>query len=142
MDEACYGCGIVVDGLYVVEIIGVPSRRTPRAFASQDTSRGNISFCDVCLEERRFRDLTAQDIDAISWNFGSMFAEIEPERAVSLLEPLVTKWQRSPEVLSPLGRAYLALNRSVDGRALLVEALESYPNHPWAQLDKAVLTAL
>ncbi len=133
MDDVCYGCGTVNEGEYIIEIVGANARRSPRAFAYQSTSRGEIVFCDVCLEEHRFRDLTSEVIDAISWNFGSMFAHNEPSRAVALLEPLVPKWQRSAEVLSPLGRAYIALGRREEGRSLLAEALQSEPNHPNAR---------
>ncbi len=128
--------------MYVVEVVGLNARRSPRAFASQSTSRGTIMFCDVCLEERRFRDLTSEDVDVISWHFGSMYADLEPARAVDLLEPLVEKWQRSAEVLSPLGRAYIALGRQAEGRAMLAEALASWPNHPNAYHDRSILAAV
>ena len=140
--DTCYGCGATNSGTYFVQIVGVNARRTPRAFASQNTSHGEITFCEVCLEERNFRDLTSEDIDVLSWNFGSMFAEIEPSRAVDLLEPLVAKWNRSAEVLSPLGRAYMALGRRDQGRHLLAEALQFEPNHPDSARDRSILAAV
>jgi tetratricopeptide repeat protein len=139
MDEVldgCYGCGIVNDE-YVIEIVGAPSRR-PHAFVYQITSAGKVIFCDVCLEEGNFRDLTPEDRDLISWSFASTLAEHEPERAITLLEPLVEKWDRTAEVLSPLGRAYIALGRRNEGRSLLEEALRSWPNHPNAEHDKSL----
>jgi hypothetical protein len=140
--DACYGCGASNSGLYVVEVIGRNVRRSPRAFVNQRTSRGNIVFCEVCLEESRFRDLTAEDVDSVCWSFGSMFAEVEPARAVALLEPLVEKWQRSAEVLSPLGRALIILGQREYGRSLLAEGLETWPNHPTAAGDRTVLAAV
>lgn len=140
--DSCYGCGFTNTGEYFVEIVGVSARRTPRAFAYQNTSHGKIMFCEVCLEEANFRDLTGEDIDVLSWNFGSMFAEIEPSRAIDLLEPLVKKWNRSAEVLSPLGRAYMALGQREKGRHLLTEALQFEPNHPDAVRDRSILAAV
>jgi|SRR6266511_2477724 len=140
--DGCYSCGASNTGEYFVQILGVNARRSPRAFAHQNTPRGEIVFCEVCLEEQNFRDLTSDDIDVLSWHFGSMFAEIEPSRAVHLLQPLVAKWNRSAEVLSPLGRAYVALGRQSEGRSLLAEALQAEPNHPEAARDRSILAAV
>lgn len=145
MDEfidACYGCGIVQDDEYVREIVGMPSRRSARAAVYQNTSVGKITFCEVCLEEQNFRDLTQKDKDLLAWSFGSMFAELEPERAIALLKPLVEKFQRNAELLSPLGRAFIAVGRVNEGRAWLEEALRSSPNHPEAARDRSVLAAV
>lgn len=131
MDDRCYGCG--------AQNISYVINDQFRAFAYPQTSRGRIAFCNVCFDEARFRDLTAEDIDVLSWNFGETYAEHDPRRAVSLLEPLLEKWMRSAEVLSPLGRAYIALGRTPEGRLLLAEALAAWPNHPNATGDRRLL---
>jgi hypothetical protein len=45
-----------------------------------------------------------------------------------LLEPMLAKW-RSPDLLSPLGRAHLGVGRVAEGRAMLREALSLNPEH-------------
>src|SRR5947207_2465095 len=112
-DDACYGCGGASSGAYVVDIV-LPNgeiMHSPRAWVNAQTSRGVITFCNNCFEEQNFRGLSPEDIATISWYFAEFFVEREPLRAVELLEPFLLSWGRVPDVLSPLGRAYIAIGR-------------------------------
>lgn len=51
----------------------------------------------------------------ITWFFGVAYVESNPRRSIQLLEPMLTKW-RTPDFLSPLGRAYIGVGRIDEGR--------------------------
>ena len=100
-----------------------PSRRRPgdtipvmpNIMVYPATSKGDIAFCDRCFEGQQFNGLSAGDIERITWFFGAAYVEEQPKRAVALLEPMLAKW-RAPDLLSPLGRAYLGVGRMDRGR--------------------------
>jgi hypothetical protein len=102
------------------------------------TSKGDIAFCNLCFDERTFVGLSADDIERITWFFGQGYADERPSRAVELLEPMLAKW-RAPDLLSPLGRAYLGVGRITEGKALLREALSLNPEHPYSAGDRTLL---
>ena len=102
------------------------------------TSKGDIAFCDRCFEGQQFNGLSAGDIERITWFFGAAYIEEQPKRAVALLEPMLAKWQ-APDLLSPLGRAYLGVGRMDEGKALLKEALSLNPGHPYSIGDRRLL---
>jgi hypothetical protein len=122
----------------VVVRSGEPTPQIPSIFVYPSTSVGDIAFCDLCFEDQRFRDLCDDDIEKITWFFGDAYVEDRPERAVQLLEPMLGTW-RAPDLLSPLGRAYLGIGRREEGRSLLQEALSLNPNHPYAAGDRLLL---
>ena len=136
----CYGCG-AIDGAYVIDIV-LPNgeiRHSPRAWVCPQTSRGDIAFCNNCFEGQNFRDLSPKDIETIRWCFAELFAEHQPSRAADLLEPFLLKWGRIPDVLSPLGRAYIAMGRRAEGIELLREAAAIDPIHPYHLIDAEFL---
>jgi hypothetical protein len=102
------------------------------------TSKGPIAYCDLCFETERFGDLTEADVHTITWFFGAGYADDRPERAIELLEPMLAEW-RAPDLLSPLGRAYLGVGRLAEGRAMLREALSLNPEHPYSTGDRQLL---
>jgi hypothetical protein len=123
----------------VVRRPGEPLPRIPSTFVYPATSKGDIAFCHLCFEEGQFRDLSAEDVEKITWCFGRAFVEERPSEAIRLLvEPMLARW-RAPELLSPLGRAYVKAGRTQEGRALLQEALEIAPNHPYVAIDREYL---
>lgn len=134
--DKCYGCGATMDSIVVRP--GEPLPRIPSTLVYPSTSRGDIAFCDLCFEERRFRDLSAADVEKITWFFGSAFVDQRPMEAIRLLEPMLARW-RAPDLLSPLGRAYVKAGRTQEGKALLQEALEIAPGHPYVAIDKEYL---
>lgn len=102
------------------------------------TSKGDIAFCHPCFQARRFRDLSAAEIERITWFFGVAYVESNPQHSISLLEPMLAKW-RAPDLLSPLGRAYILVGRIDEGKALLSEALSLNPTHPYSEGDKRLI---
>jgi len=100
--------------------------------------KGSIAFCNLCFESQRFGDLSADDVETIKWLFGAGYADDQPERAIELLDPMLAKW-RAPDLLSPLGRAYLGVGRVAEGRGMLQEALSLNPKHPWSRGDRELL---
>ena len=124
--DVCYGCGLGVETVM------------PTLMVYPTTSQGDIAFCEVCFERRNFGDLTIEDIETVTWFFATSYVEDEPARAVTLLEPLLERWH-SPDLLSPLGRAYVRVGRLEEGKALLREALEMNPRHPYVAHDKEIL---
>jgi hypothetical protein len=131
--DRCYGCGSGMD--VVVVRAGEPLPQLPTILVYPSTSRGDIAFCDLCFEGRRFRDLSADDVERITWFFGVAYVESNPQRSIQLLEPMLTKW-RALDLLSPLGRAYIGVGRIDEGRALLTEALSMNPTHPYSEGDR------
>jgi hypothetical protein len=129
MMDRCYGCGRGMDPIVVR--LGDPLPVMPSRMIYPTTSRGSIAFCNLCFEGQRFGALTPDDVERITWFFGAAFADEQPERAVELLEPMLAKW-RAPDLLSPLGRAYLGVGRVAEGRAMLREALSLNPEHPYS----------
>jgi hypothetical protein len=117
---------------------GEPWPRIPSIFVYPSTSKGDIAFCDLCFEERRFRDLSAEDVEKITWFVGSAYVDERPVEAIRLLEPMLARW-RAPDLLSPLGRAYVKAGRTQEGRALLQEALSMAPDHPYVAIDREYL---
>lgn len=107
-------------------------------FVYPSTSLGDIAFCNECFECGDFRGFTDEDVETITWYFGSGYVEDEPERAVALLEPMLQRW-RSPDLLSPLGRAYVGVGRLDEGKAMLREALAMNPRHPYVAHDQEIL---
>jgi hypothetical protein len=122
----------------VVIRLGDPLPTMPTRMIYPTTSKGTIAFCDLCFESKRFGTLSAQDVHIISWFFGSGYADDRPKRAIELLEPMLAKW-RAPDLLSPLGRAYLGVGRVAEGAAMLREALSLNPEHPYAGGDRQLL---
>jgi hypothetical protein len=110
----------------------------PNMMVYLSTSRGDVAFCDLCFNERRFAGFTPDDVEKITWFFGQAYADDDPARAVELLEPMLSRW-RAPDLLSPLGRAYLGVGRTVEGKAMLQEALSMNPDHPWSTGDRQLL---
>jgi hypothetical protein len=102
------------------------------------TSKGSIAFCNLCFDGQRFGALTPDDVERITWFFGAAFADEQPQRAVELLEPMLARW-RAPDLLSPLGRAYLGVGRVAEGRAMLREALSLNPEHPYSRGDRELV---
>lgn len=122
----------------VVIRLGNPLPVMPSQMIYPTTSKGSIAFCNLCFEAQRFGALTADDVERITWFFGATCADEQPERAVELLEPMLAKW-RAPDLLSPLGRAYLGVGRIAEGKALLREALSLNPEHPYCRGDREFL---
>ena len=118
--------------------LGDDPPRMPSIMVHPTTSKGAIAFCDLCFEANRFRDLSPGDVERISWFFGDAYVDENPHRAVQLLEPMLQRW-RAPDLLSPLGRAYLNIGRREEGTALLKEALSLNPEHPYSAGDKLLL---
>jgi hypothetical protein len=110
----------------------------PSIMVYPSTSKGDIAFCNLCFEDRRFAGFTTDDIEKITWFFGEAYVDERPQRAVELLEPMLSRW-RAPDLLSPLGRAYLGVGRTAEGRAMLQEALSLNPKHPWSTHDRQLL---
>jgi hypothetical protein len=117
---------------------GDPLPIMPSMMVYPSTSKGDIAFCDLCFEEQRFAGFTADDIEKITWFFGAGYADEHPQRAVELLEPMLSRW-RAPDLLSPLGRAYLGVGRVAEGKAMLQEALSLNSEHPWSTGDRQLL---
>lgn len=134
--DRCYGCGNGMD--VVVVDAGEPFPQLPTILVYPSTSKGDVAFCDLCLEARRFRDLSADDIERITWFFGVAYVESNPQRSIQLLEPMLMKW-RAPDLLSPLGRAYIGVGRVDEGKALLSEALSMNPTHPYSEGDRQLI---
>jgi hypothetical protein len=122
----------------VVVRSGDPLPTMPSTMVYPTTSKGEIAFCDLCFESGRFDGLSTEDVETITWFFGAGYADDRPERAIQLLEPMLAKW-RAPDLLSPLGRAYLGVGRVAEGRALLREALSLNPTHPYSRGDRDLL---
>jgi hypothetical protein len=136
MKDRCYACGRNMD--FVRVRFGDPLPVMPTTMVYPTTSKGAIAFCNLCFDAARFGDLTADDVETITWFFGATYADDRPERAVELLEPMLKKW-RTPDLLSPLGRAYLGVGRVAEGMALLREALALNPEHPYSDGDRKLL---
>ena len=136
MKDRCYGCGRGMDP--VIVRAGDPLPVMPSTMVYPTTSKGDIAFCDICFEGGRFADLSPQDVERVTWFFGVGYADDRPERAIELLEPMLAKW-RAPDLLSPLGRAYLGVGRLAEGRAMLREALSLNPKHPYSRGDRQLL---
>ena len=139
-DDACYGCGSI-NGDYVIDII-LPTGETkhsPRVWIYPQTSRGVITFCNNCFEEQNFRQLSPEDVESIHWHFAELFVESQPRRAAEMLEAFLLQWGRVPDVLSPLGRAYIAMGRRVEGLTLLREAATKFPEHHYRLIDAEFL---
>jgi hypothetical protein len=117
---------------------GDPLPVMPNMMVYPTTSKGDIAFCDLCFEAQRFVGFTTDDIEKITWFFGQAYVDDRPQRAVELLEPMLSRW-RAPDLLSPLGRAYLGVGRTAEGRAMLQEALFLNLNHPWSTHDRQLL---
>jgi hypothetical protein len=117
---------------------GDPIPVMPSMMVYPTTSKGEIAFCDRCFESRRFGALSPDDVEVITWFFGAAYAEEQPARAVTLLEPMLAKW-RAPDLLSPLGRAYVRVGRIDEGKALLKEALSLNPEHAYSIGDRKLL---
>jgi hypothetical protein len=100
-----------------VEVVGAgaPFPQLPSILVYASTSKGDIAFCDLCFEARRFRDLSADDVERITWFFGDAYVESDPQGSIQLLEPMLKRW-RAPDLLSPLGRAYIGVGRIDEGR--------------------------
>ena len=136
----CYSCRADLEPIRVSwsDFLFRRRPRMPSFLVYPTTSRGRIAFCDLCFEARSFRDLSENDIRTLNWFFGSAYAEARPSRAIELLEPMLEAG-RGPDVLSPLGRAYIRAGRVEEGTRLLREAAEFDPNHPYVVLDKEAL---
>ena len=139
MIDKCYGCGMGMEPIVVQSSEPLPDiSRIPNVMVYPSTSRGSIAFCNLCFADRLFRDLTAKDIETITWFFGSHYVDERPDYAIQLLEPMLKRW-RAPDLLSPLGRAYIRAGRGDVGRALLREALAIAPDHPYVAIDRKFL---
>lgn len=136
----CYGCGRIDRDVVLIEFEGETVTEV-QIFIHASTSKGEIGFCSECFEGRRFDGFTPEDIVILNWHFGSAFVEANPKRAIELLDPILTRW-RTPDSLSPLGRAYIQSGRIDEGRALLLEALSHFPRHPYVAQDRAILAEL
>lgn len=101
-------------------------------------AKGSIAFCDLCFEAERFGELTPEDVETVTWFFGVAYVDDDPGRAVELLELMLSKW-RAPDLLSPLGRAYLSVGRVREGLAMLQVALSLDSEHPWSSEDRLLL---
>jgi hypothetical protein len=117
---------------------GEPFPQLPSILVYPSTSKGNIAFCDLCFEAGRFRGLSADDVERITWFFGAAYVESSPQRSIELLEPILPNW-RTPDLLSALGRAYIGVGRIDEGRALLSEALSRNPTHPYSEADRRLI---
>ena len=122
----------------VVVRLGDPLPTIPSRMIYPTISKGTVAFCDLRFESKRFGALPAEDVDTITWFFGAGYADDRPERAIELLEPMFAKW-RAPDLLSPLGRAYLSVGRVAEGKAMLREALSLNPEHPYSRGDRPLL---
>jgi hypothetical protein len=136
MMERCFVCGR--DMGPVVLRLGDALPILPSRMIYPSTSKGTIAFCDLCFEAERFGELTPEDVETVTWFFGVAYVDDDPARAVELLEPMLSKW-RAPDLLSPLGRAYLSVGRAREGLAMREEALSLNAEHPWASEDRLLL---
>jgi hypothetical protein len=136
----CYSCGSDMEPIRVrwSDFLLRRRPRMPSILVYPTTSRGLIAFCDLCFETQAFRDLADDDIRTLNWFFGVAYAEGKPARAISLLEPMLQDG-RAPDILSPLGRAYISAGRIEEGTRLLREAAAFDPNHPYILLDQEAL---
>ena len=136
--QTCHGCGFLISNLLrPVERYG---GRIPRFFIYAETSRGEIAVCDLCFDsEVGFRELNENDKAVVRWHFGCAFADEDgdPARAIEILLPLLAE-SRVPDILSPLGRAFLLFGRREEGIALLQESLE-YRGSPYRKVDEELL---
>jgi hypothetical protein len=82
----------------VVAEAGESFPQLPSILVCPSTSKGNIAFCDLCFEAGLFRDLSADDVERITWFFGAAYFESSPQRSIELLEPMLAKW-RAPDLL-------------------------------------------
>ena len=136
MSDRCFQCKRGMDPIVIQP--GDPIPVMPSILVYPATSQGNIAFCDLCFQKQQFAGFTADDVERITWFFGEAHVDGHPERAVELLEPMLSRW-RAPDLLSPLGRAYLGVGRVAEGKAMLQEALSLNPEHPWAREDRQLL---
>lgn len=136
MMERCFVCGR--DMGPVVLRLGDALPILPSRMIYPTTSKGIIAFCDLCFKGERFGEFTPEDVETVTWFFGVAYVDDEPERSVELLEPMLSKC-RAPDLLSPLGRAYLSVGRTREGLAMLQEALSLNPEHPWSREDRLLL---